>query len=104
MASFLLATYWHPQDYLVLDAAAAIMLAAGPLKTGVLAAMVVTVLSALAAPFVSHEMTIAWLLFAIVLLGLVGFGTLTRSRPPGPGSGSLPGPGNPADRSQSAAG
>jgi glycosyl transferase family 87 len=82
LASFLLATYWHPQDYLVLDAAAAIMLAAGPLKTGVLAAIVVTILSALAAPFASHEMTMAWLLFAIVLLGLVGFSALTRSRPP----------------------
>jgi glycosyl transferase family 87 len=81
--SFLLATYWHPQDYLVLDAGAAIMLAVGPLKAGVLLAGVTAILSALAAPFTPHGMTMAWLLFAIVILGFLGARTLmasTRSR------------------------
>ena len=43
LGSFLLATYWHPQDYLVLDVAAAIMLAAGPVGAGVLIAAAVAI-------------------------------------------------------------
>src|SRR4029077_16871011 len=38
LGSFLLATYWHPQDYLVVDAAAAIVLAAAPSRVGILVA------------------------------------------------------------------
>jgi hypothetical protein len=78
LGSFLIATYWHPQDYLVLDAAAAIWLAASQNRSGVAVAMAVAILSALAAPFTSHEMTLAWLQFSIVLLGLIGVSTFTH--------------------------
>jgi hypothetical protein len=82
LGSFLLATYWHPQDYLVLDAAAAIMLAAGPLEAGVLMAAAVAILSTPVSPFSSHQMTVAWLLLAIVLLGFLAVRTLIRGRSP----------------------
>jgi Glycosyltransferase family 87 len=82
VGSFLLATYWHPQDYLALDAAAAIMLAAGPIWAGLLiaagAAIVSTPLSPLttsqiivAGPSGAHPMILAWLAFAIGLLAFV---------------------------------
>lgn len=81
LGSFLLAPYWHPQDYLVIDAAAAVLLAAGPRTAGVLAAIGVSVLSSPAAPLTPHEMTLAWLLFAIALLGLLGLGSSMRREP-----------------------
>jgi hypothetical protein len=81
MGSFLLATYWHSQDYLALDVAAAILLVAGPLKPAVLVAAVAAGLSAPATPFTPHQLIVAWLLFAIVVLGFLGVGTLARSRP-----------------------
>ena len=80
--SFLLATYWHPQDYLVLDAAAAIVLAAAPLEVGVLVAIAAAVVSALVSPLNSHQATAAWLLFAIALIGFLGVRSLMRLRPP----------------------
>lgn len=85
LASFLLATYWHPQDYLVLNAAAAIMLAAGPLEAGVLMATAVAIVSAFASPLTSRQNKAAWLLLAIVFLGFLVVRTLTRrwpARPP----------------------
>jgi hypothetical protein len=80
LGSFLLATYWHPQDYLVLNAAAAITLAAGPLEAGVLVAVAVAVVSTPALP-INRQMMAAWLFFAIVFLGFLGGRALKRSRP-----------------------
>ncbi len=91
LGSFLLATYWHPQDYLVLDAAAAITLAAGPPKVGISVALVVALLSALVAPFNSHQLIMAWLLFAIVFLGFLGARTLTAFLSPRRLMGRVPG-------------
>lgn len=84
LGSFLLATYWHPQDYLVLDAAAAITLAAGPLEAGVLVAAAMALISAPARPLFSHETTMAWLMLAIAFLGFLGVRTLKRPRQPTP--------------------
>jgi hypothetical protein len=78
LGSFLLATYWHPQDYLTLDAAAAIMLAAGPLEAGVLMAAVTAFVSTPVSPLNSRQMTWAWLLTAIVFLGFLVFRTVVR--------------------------
>jgi hypothetical protein len=80
--SFLLATYWHPQDYLVLDAAAAIVLAAAPLEIGVVVAIAAAVVSALVSPLNSHQVTVAWLLFAIAIVGFLGARSLIRPRSP----------------------
>jgi hypothetical protein len=80
LGSFLLATYWHPQDYLTLDAAAAIMLAAGPLEASVLMAAVTAFVSTPVSPLTSRQMTWAWLLTAIVFLGFLGFRTVERPR------------------------
>jgi len=81
LGSFLLASYWHPQDYLALDAAAAIMLAAAPLEAGVLVAAAVAIVSAPAGSLTnrltSFEVTAAWLLFAFLLLGFLGARALT---------------------------
>jgi alpha-1,2-mannosyltransferase len=89
LGSFLLATYWHPQDYLVLDAAAAIMLAAGPLEAGVLVAAAVAIVSTPLSPLTnrqaSNEMILAWLLFATILLGFLGVRALRRRGPPSTG-------------------
>jgi hypothetical protein len=79
LGSFLLATYWHPQDYLVLDAVAAIALAAASPKLGISVALVVAILSALVTPFKSHELIMAWLLFAIVFLGFLAARALAAS-------------------------
>jgi len=84
MGSFLLATYWHPQDYLVLDAAAAIMLAAGPLEAGVLVAAAVAIVSTPVSLLTNRQMILAWLLFAIAFLGFLGVRALRRSGPPRP--------------------
>jgi hypothetical protein len=73
LGSFLLATYWHPQDYLALDAAAAIMLAAGPLQVGVLMAATVAIVSALGTPLSMRMNTFAWLLFAIGFLAYMAY-------------------------------
>lgn len=80
--SFLLATYWHPQDYLLLDAVAAIVLAAAAREVGILVATAAAVVSALVTPFNSHQATAAWLLFAIALVGFLGIQALARPRPP----------------------
>ena len=80
--SFLLATYWHPQDYLVLDAAAAIVLAAAPLEVGVVVAIAAAVVSVLVSPLNSHQATVAWLLFAIALVGFLGVRSLMRPHSP----------------------
>jgi hypothetical protein len=82
--SFLLATYWHPQDYLVLDAAAAIVLAAAPLEVGVVVAIAAAVVSVFVSPLNSHQATVAWLLFAIALVGFLGVRSLMRLRSPVP--------------------
>ena len=84
LGSFLLATYWHPQDYLVLGAAAAITLAAGPVEAGVLVAAAVAIISVPATPLPSRVTTVAWLMVAIVFLGFLGVRTLRPSRPPRP--------------------
>jgi glycosyl transferase family 87 len=89
LGSFLLATYWHPQDYLVLDVAAAITLAAGPLEAGLLVATAVAVVSTPARPLFSHDVTMAWLILAIVFLGFLGARTLARPRRSSPHA-SLP--------------
>ena len=79
LGSFLLATYWHPQDYIALDAAAAIMLAAGPLRAALVMATAVAVLSGLVNPLNSHQNAQGWLLLALVFLGFLGFNALKRS-------------------------
>lgn len=84
LGSFLLATYWHPQDYLVLGAAAAITLAAGPLGAGVLVAAAMAIVSTPARPLFSHEVTVAWLTLAIIFLGFLGVRTLVMPQPPEP--------------------
>jgi Glycosyltransferase family 87 len=81
LGSFLLATYWHPQDYIALDAAAAIMLAAGPLRAALVMATAVAVLSGLVNPLNSHQNAQGWLLLALVFLGFLGFNALKRSEP-----------------------
>jgi hypothetical protein len=82
LGSFLLTVYWQPQDYLMLDVAAAMILAAGPLEMGVLvaagAAIVSTPMSPLTNWYPSREMAIAWLIFAFVVLGFLAARTLTR--------------------------
>jgi hypothetical protein len=80
--SFLLATYWHPQDYLILDAAAAIVLAAAPLEIGVVVAIGAAFVSALVSPLNSHQMSVAWLLSATALLGFLGARSLKQLRSP----------------------
>jgi Glycosyltransferase family 87 len=83
LGSFLLATYWHPQDYLVLDAAAAIMLAASPMGAGILIAAGAAIVSTPVSPLTSSQiivaglsgpdpMIVAWLLFAAGLLAFLG--------------------------------
>ena len=81
LGSFLLATYWHPQDYIALDAAASIMLAAGPPRAGLVMATAAAILSGLVNPLNSHQNAQAWLLFALVFLGFLGFKALKRSEP-----------------------
>ena len=82
LGSFLLAIYWHPPDYLALDAAAAIMLAAGPMEAGLLvttaAVIVSTPLSPLTARQDSPQMIVAWLVFAIAFLAYLGVRASTR--------------------------
>ena len=82
LGSFLLASYWHPQDYLVLDAAVAIVLAAGPLEAGVLMAAAVAFLSTPVIPMGSRQMTAAWLMFAIVVVVYLGIRGSRLSTPP----------------------
>jgi hypothetical protein len=79
LGSFLLATYWHPQDYIALDAAASIMLAAGPQRAGLVMATSAAILSGLVNPLSSHQNAQAWLLFALVFLGFMGFRALNGS-------------------------
>ena len=84
LGSFLLATYWHPQDYLAIDGAAAIMLTAGPRKLAVLIAAAVAIVSALATPLTAHQSVLAWLLLALIFLGFLGLRTLTPLQPEAP--------------------
>jgi len=84
LGSFLLATYWHPQDYLAIDGAAAIMLAAGPPRMAVLMATAVAIFSALATPLTAHQNAVAWIVMAFVFLGLLGVRTLMRRGPDWP--------------------
>lgn len=86
IGSFLLATYWHPQDYLALDVAAGITLVAGPPRVSVPAAIVVAFTSALASPLNGRELTTSWLLLAIVVLVLLGWRALTELRDARPAS------------------
>ena len=81
LGSFLFATYWHPQDYLALDAAAAIMLAAGPLEVGVPMAIAVAFVSALTNPITAHQNAVAWLLLAILFLALLTFRAVRQAGP-----------------------
>ena len=84
LGSFLLAIYWHPPDYLALDAAAAIMLAAGPLEAAVVVAAAAVIVSTPLSPLTSRQdspqMIVAWLVFAILFLGFLAVRSLTRSR------------------------
>ena len=82
LGSFLFATYWHPQDYLALDAAAAMVLAAGPLEVGVMVAIAVAVVSALTNPFTTHQNAVAWVVLAILFLGFLAVRSLRRAGPP----------------------
>ena len=84
LGSFLLATYWHPQDYLAIDGAAAIMLTAGPRKLAVLIAAAIAIVSALATPLTAHQSALAWLLLALIFLGFLGLRTLTPLQPERP--------------------
>ena len=88
LGSFLLATYWHSQDYMALEAAAAITVAAGPLQAGILVATAAVIVSMPASPLTnregSPEMVAAWLMFAIAFLGFLGVRALTRSGRPMP--------------------
>ena len=81
LGSFLFAIYWHPQDYLALDATAAIMLAAGPLEIGVLMAIAVAVVSGLTNPLSPDQNAVAWLLLAVLLLGFLAVRAVTRAGP-----------------------
>ncbi|MFI5281937.1 MAG: glycosyltransferase family 87 protein [Candidatus Dormibacterales bacterium] len=70
LGSFLLAGYWHPQDYLALDAAAAIMLGAGPAGAAVVfAAAMAMVWTPASPPLSNRAMILSWLVIAIALLG-----------------------------------
>jgi len=80
LGSFLLATYWHPQDYLALDVAAAIMLAAAPIRQSLPTAAAIALTSALVSPLSSRQVTLAWLLLAMVLLGVLGARTVVARR------------------------
>ena len=82
LGSFLFATYWHPQDYLALDAAAAMVLAAGPLEVGVMVAIAVAVVSALTNPFTTHQNAVAWVVLAILFLGFLAVRAPWRGSPP----------------------
>jgi hypothetical protein len=84
LGSFLLAPYWHPQDYLALDVAAAITLAAGRLEVGVLVAAAVAIVPTPASPFSSHWTILTWLMLAMVFLGFLALRALTRARPRSP--------------------
>jgi positive regulator of sigma E activity len=90
LGSFLLATYWHPQDYVVLAAAAAITLAAGPVEVGLLVATAVAVVSTPTKLLSVHEVTVAWLILAIAVLGFLGIRTLIRPRQRGPSFQPVP--------------
>jgi hypothetical protein len=82
LGSFLVAIYWHPPDYLALDAAAAIMLAAGPLEAAVLVAAAAVIVSTPLSPLTSRQdspqMIVAWLMFAILFFGYLGARELIR--------------------------
>jgi hypothetical protein len=86
LGSFLLAIYWHPPDYLALDAAAAIMLAAGPLEAAVLVATGAVIVSTPLSPLTSRQdspqMIVAWLVFAILCFGFLGVRAWKRSASP----------------------
>lgn len=82
LGSFLLATYWHPQDYLVLDAAAAIVLATAPIRVGILVATAIALVSAPVSPLNGHQMTAAWLLLATGLLVFLAVRTVTPRQAP----------------------
>jgi hypothetical protein len=88
MGSFLLAIYWHPPDYLAVDAAAAIMLAAGPREAGILIAAAAVIVSTPLSPLTSRqdspEMIVAWLVFAILSFGFLGIRALKRPSSSGP--------------------
>jgi hypothetical protein len=86
LGSFLLAPYWHPQDYLVLDVAAAITLASAPLVAGLLVAAAAAIVPTPASPFSSHVTIVAWLMLAMVFLGFL---TLRAWSMPRPGSPSV---------------
>lgn len=83
LGSFLLAFYWHPPDYLALDAAAAIILAAGSLEAAVVVAAGTVIVSTPLSPLTSRQdspqMIVAWLVFAILFLGFLAIRSLTRS-------------------------
>jgi Glycosyltransferase family 87 len=81
LGSFLLATYWHPQDYVVLAAAVSIMLAAGPLRAGVLIAAAMAIVSTPVSPFNYRQAIWVWLLIAIAFLGFLGLRAVKRSEP-----------------------
>ncbi|MFI5281765.1 MAG: glycosyltransferase family 87 protein [Candidatus Dormibacterales bacterium] len=78
MGSFLLATYWHPQDYLVLDAAAAIILAATSTEAGVLVAAAIALVSIPVTPLTSRQTILAWLVITILVLASMGIGVVKR--------------------------
>jgi hypothetical protein len=82
LGSFLLAAYWHPQDYLVLGVAAAIMFAAAPFRVGILVATAIAMVSAPVSPLNGHQMTAAWLLLAMALLVFLVIRTRTARAGP----------------------
>ena len=56
------------------------MLATAPLEIGVVVAIAAAFLSALVSPLNSHTMSVAWLLSATALLGLLGVQSLKQLR------------------------
>jgi hypothetical protein len=86
LGSVLVAIYWHPPDYLALDAAAAIMLAAAPLEAAVLVATGAVIVSTPLSPLTSRQdspqMIVAWLVFAILAFGFLGVRAWKRSTSP----------------------
>jgi hypothetical protein len=73
LASFLIAGYWHPQDFVVLGAAAAIQLASRPRGAGIAWAAATVALASPLSPFTSAYPMIpwawTWLVLAVVWLG-----------------------------------
>jgi hypothetical protein len=81
LVSAILADYWHPQDYLILAAAAAIQLRGGPPQLAVPLAATITVLSVPFSPLTvwqeSYPFEVGWLLLELTWLAALTVMVLT---------------------------